>query len=77
MSFRHIGCDALCYVVLDVVVEDGVIVLMITLRSGEVYHIIGCGFGVRHDGAAGETHLRVHSVTVIPFIFLKATLNVL
>ena len=42
---RLISCDTFCHVVLKVLVEDGVVVLMITLRSGEVYHIIGCGLG--------------------------------
>ena len=59
LSARLISCDALCYVVLDVVIEDGVVVLVVALRSGEFCHFIGCGFGVRHDCATGDAHLRV------------------
>ena len=59
MSFLQISSDALCYVVLDVVIEDGVVVLVITLRSGELYHFIGYSFGVRDDGATGKVYLCV------------------
>lgn len=59
LSVRLISCDALCDVVLDVVVEDGVVVLVVALRSSELCHFIGYGFGVRHDCAAGDAHPRV------------------
>ena len=59
LLFRLVGCDALCYVVLDVVIEDGVVVLVVALWSGELHHFIGCSFGVRHDCATGKTHLGV------------------
>ena len=47
LSVRLIGCNALCHVVLDVVVEDGVVILVVALRSSELCHFIGYGFGVR------------------------------
>ena len=59
LSFRIVGRDALCHVILDIVVEDGVVILMVALRSGEFYHFIGYGFGVRHYCASGKAHLRV------------------
>ncbi len=59
LSFLLISCDALCYVVFDVVVEDGVVILVVALRSSDLYHFIGYGFGIRHDRATGKTHLRV------------------
>ena len=40
-------------------VEDGVIVLMVALRSGKICHFIGYGFCVRNNCATGDAHLCV------------------
>ena len=54
-----ISRNALGHVVFNVVVEDGVVVLVIALWSGVLRQIVGYGVCVRYDRASGDVHLRV------------------
>ena len=57
LSVRLISCDALCHVVLEVLVEERVVVFMEAGRSEIVGHIGYGSRGVCHNHATGEIYL--------------------
>ena len=61
LSVRLISCDALCYVVLEVLVEERVVVFMEAGRSEIIGHIGYGSRGVCHNHATGEIYLCVHT----------------
>ena len=66
LSVRLISCDALCHVVLEVLVEERVVVFRVVVfveagRSEMIGHI-GCGSSsVCHNHATGKVYLCVHT----------------
>ena len=63
LSVRLISCDALCHVVLEVLVEERVVVFVEAGRSEMIGHI-GCGSSsVCHNHATGKVYLSLHRKT--------------
>ena len=58
LSVRLISCDALCHVVLEVLVEERVVVFMEAGRSEIIGHIGYGSRGVCHNLATGEIYLK-------------------
>ena len=56
LSVRLISCDALCHVVLEVLVEERVVVFMEAGRSEIIGHIGYGSRGVCHNHATGDRH---------------------
>ena len=72
LSFRFPSSDTFCYVVLDIVVVERVIVVVATIRSEDFSHLTGCNFsGLKYSIAHAqglENNFNRFGVFVIPAI---------